>query len=113
MSRLVIEAVSSESKFTDVVFQLELFVSVSDAVTGGPISGLGPDHFRVCAPSGKIFDTVISGCEEAAWGRSSGEPSGCYVLSIGISKEGTQEKVEWTEGEFYPFGVQVRYTDEH
>jgi hypothetical protein len=112
MSRLVVEAVSGESRFMDVIFHLELFVSVSDAITGAPISGLLPDHFRVCAPSGKIFDTNISASVEAAWARSGGEPSGCYALGISIAKDGSQPKVEWTEGEYYPFGVQVRYTDE-
>jgi len=112
MSRLVVEAVSGESKFTDIVFNLELFVSVSDANTGAPISGLQPDHFRLCSPSGKVFDTAISAGVETLWARS-GEHSGCYELAITISKDGGMQKVEWMEGEFYPFGIQVRFTDEH
>ncbi len=113
MSRLIVEAVSGESKFTDIVFHLELFVSVSDANSGAPISGLLPDHFRLCSPSGKVFDTSISAGVEAAWSRSGGEQSGCYALGITIAKDGGKQNLEWMEGEYYPFGIQVRYTDDH
>jgi hypothetical protein len=113
MSRLIVAAVSGESKFTDIVFHLELFVSVSDAQSGAPISGLMPDHFRLCSPSGKVFDTTIAACNEADWPQSHGEHSGCYALGITIPRGDGKQKVEWVEGEFYPFGIQVRYTDEH
>lgn len=112
MSRLIVEAVSGESKYTDIVFHLELFVSVADSVTGAPISGLQPDHFRLCSPSGKVFDTTISSSSEALWS-SSTENSGCYALGVAIAKDGGRQKLEWMEGEYYPFGIQVRYTDEH
>jgi hypothetical protein len=112
MSRLIVEAVSGESKFTDIVFNLELFVSVSDATSGAPISGLQAEHFRLCSPSGKVFDSAISSSAEAFWSRSA-EHAGCYALGITIAKDAGKQKLEWMEGEFYPFGVQVRYTDEH
>ncbi len=112
MPRLIVEAVSGESKFTDVVFHLELFVSVSDALTGAPISGLLPDHFRLCTPSGKLFDATIAAGIEATWPRSNGEHSGCYALGITITREGGKQKIEWIEGEYYPFGIQVRYADD-
>ena len=112
MSRLIVEAVSGESKFIDIVFQLELFVSVSDAQTGAPVSGLMLDNFRLCAPSGALFDTVIAAGTEAAWDGAKGETSGCYSLSVSISKEGDKNKLEWVEGEYYPFGIQVQYTDD-
>jgi hypothetical protein len=111
MSRLIVEAVSGESKFTDIVFNLELFVTVSDAVAGAPISGLQADHFRLCTPSGKVFDTAISSVSEALWSKSQ-EHAGCYALGITIAKDTGKQKLEWIEGEFYPFGIQVRYTDE-
>jgi hypothetical protein len=112
MSRLIVEAVSGESKFIDIVFHLELFVSVSDAKTGAPVSGLAPDHFRLCSPSGKLFDTLISAGIEASWGHVQGDAAGCYSLGISISKDGGKQKLEWMEGEYYPFGVQVHYVDD-
>jgi hypothetical protein len=113
MSRLIVAAVSGESKFIDIVCRLELFVSVSDADTGAPISGLLPDHFRLCSPSGKLYDAVISAGVEAAWDRTNADGAGCYSLSISISKDGGKGKLEWLEGEHYAFGIQVRFTDEH
>jgi hypothetical protein len=110
MSRLIIEAVSGESKFVDVISRLELFVTVCHAETGAPISGLQPKHFRLCAPSGKLFGAVVDTCEEAVWDKANTDPSGCYALSIAISKE-DGHPMEWIEGEFYPFGIQVRYSD--
>jgi hypothetical protein len=112
MSRLIVEAVSGESKFIDIVFHLELFVSVVDANTGAPVSGLLPDHFRLCSPSGKLFDSVIAAGIEASWTRSD-DRSGCYSLGITITKDGDSKKLEWIEGEYYPFGIQVRFTDEN
>lgn len=111
MARLKVEAVSGESKFVDIVCHLELFVCVSDAATGAPISGLQPKHFRLCSPTGKIFDTHVDTCEESRWETASADASGCYALSIVVKKEGGTP-MEWLEGEFYPFGVQVRYSDD-
>jgi hypothetical protein len=113
MSRLIVEAVSGESKFIDIVFQLELFVSVSDSQTGAPVSGLMLDSFRLCAPSGALFDTVIAAGTEAAWGGVHGESSGCYSLSVSISMDSGKNKLEWVEGEYYPFGIQVQFTDDN
>jgi hypothetical protein len=113
MSRLIVEAVSGESKFIDIVFQLELFVSVSDAQTGAPVSGLMLDSFRLCAPSGALFDTIIAAGTEAAWNGVPGDSSGCYSLSVSISMENGQNKLEWVEGEYYPFGIQVQFTDDN
>jgi hypothetical protein len=113
MSRLIVEAVSGESRFIDIVFHLELFISVADSSTGAPISGLLPEHFRLCSPTGKLFDMQISAGTEAIWDRNTQEGSGCYSLGITISKDGGKHKLEWIEGEYYPFGIQVRYVDEH
>jgi hypothetical protein len=111
MSRLVLEAVSGESKFTDILLQLDLFVTVSDAKTGTPVTGLRFEHFQVCSPAGKVFDIQISALNEAAWAGQN-EGSGCYSLGVSISKDGGNQRLEWIEGEYYPFGIQVRFTDE-
>jgi hypothetical protein len=92
---------------------LELFVSVSDANTGAPISHLLPNHFKLCTPTGKLFDTAIAAGTEASWGHRNDQPSGCYSLGISISKDGDKQKLEWIEGEYYSFGIQVCFTDEH
>jgi hypothetical protein len=112
MSRLLVTAVSGESKFLDIVFHLELFVSVVDSDTGAPVSGLQTDHFRLCSPAGTVYGSVISSCTEASWNPLNGEGSGCYSFSIAVSKDGEKQKLEWMEGEYYTFGIQARYTDE-
>ena len=85
---------------------------VSDALTGVPMSGLQPKHFRLCSPTGKIFDTAVDTCSEARWEKADTAPSGCYALSVVVKKEGGGKPLEWLEGEFYPFGVQVRFSDD-
>jgi hypothetical protein len=112
MSRLILQAVSGESRFVDIVFHLELFVSASFADSGLPVSRLTPQHFRLSSPSGKVFDTEIATCAESQWTHASGEGAGCYELGITIAKGPGHAKVEWLEGEYYPFGVQVRFTDD-
>jgi hypothetical protein len=112
MSRLLVTAVSGESKFLDIVFHLELFVCVVDANTGEPITGLLADHFRLCSPVGMVYGSVISACTEATWNPQNTEGAGCYSLNIAVSKDVEKQKLEWMEGEFYTFGIQARYTDE-
>jgi hypothetical protein len=112
MSRLLVTAVSGESKFLDIVFQLELFVSVIDADSGAPVTGLVADHFRLCSPAGKVYGSVISACTEASWNPLNSEGAGCYSLNIAVSKDDGKQKLEWMEGEFYTFGIQARYTDD-
>lgn len=113
MSRLIVAAVSGESKFIDIAYQLELFVTVCDAETGIPISGLTADHFRACAPAGALFDIAIGACTESAWDADSGEGAGCYSLSVSLSQGGSAQPIPWLEGEFYPLGIQVRYADQN
>jgi len=112
MSRLVITAVSGESKFLDIVFHLELFVSVIDSETGAPVTGLAADHFRLCSPVGMVYGSVISACTESTWNPANTEAAGCYTLNIAVSKDVEKQKLEWMEGEFYTFGIQARYTDD-
>jgi len=112
MPRLIVDAVSGESKFIDIAYQLELFVTVCDAASGAPISGLMSDHFRACSPAGALFDITIGTCVESAWDAESGEGSGCYSLSVSLSQGDGAEPIAWLEGEFYPLGIQVRYEDQ-
>jgi hypothetical protein len=111
MPRLIVEALSGESKYVDVINRLELFVTVCDATTGTPIPGLQPKHFRICAPNGKLFGISVDTCTEAVWDQSSTDPTGCYALSIAITQDGNGHPLEWIEGEFYPFGIQVLFID--
>jgi hypothetical protein len=111
MPRLIVEALSGESKFVDIINRLELFVTVCDAATGTAIPGLQPKHFRICVPHGKLFGVSVDTCMEAVWEPGSTDPSGCYALSIAITKDGGGQPLEWMEGEFYPFGIQVRFSD--
>jgi hypothetical protein len=113
MSRIIVAAVSGESKFIDIAYQLELFVTVCDAASGAPISGLTADHFRACAPSGSLFDITIGACVESTWDTQSGEGSGCYSLSVSLSQGADAQPIPWLEGEFYPLGIQVRYADQN
>jgi len=112
MARLVIDAVSGESKFVDIARHLELFVCVSDALTGVPISGLQPKHFRLCSPAGKVFGTKVEACTETTWEKGGNDSTGCYALSVVVTQEGSSKQLEWLEGEFYPFGIQVRFSDD-
>jgi hypothetical protein len=111
MARLMVEAVSGESKFVDVAHRLELFVCVTDALTGMPISGLQPKHFRLCAPPGKVFGSEVDTCTETVWNKANSDPTGCYALSVVVTKE-SGDPLQWLEGEFYPFGIQVRFSDD-
>lgn len=113
MPRLIVDAVSGESKFIDIAYQLELFVTVCDATGGAPVSGLCDHHFRACAPAGALFDIAINGCTESNWDAESGEGTGCYSLSVSLSQGANAQPIPWLEGEFYPLGIQVRYADQN
>lgn len=109
MSRLIVQAVSGESKFVDVAFQLALFVSVTTE-SGAAVSGLALDNFRLCAPAGSLFGIAVSSGAEATW--NNGDNAGCYSLNVTISRDQSSNH-EWIEGEYYPFGIQVQFNDEH
>lgn len=112
MSRLLVEAVSRERQFSDSWWQLALFVSVSRADDGTPVTGLELHQFRVCAPTGSILEFNLSGGYEAHWEPTDQELAGCYSLNVRYQWETKGPGLnEWTEGEFYPFGIQVRVPD--
>jgi hypothetical protein len=111
MGCLIVEAVSGESRFVDVAGQLVLFVSVTRP-DGLPVTGLKAQHFRVAAPAGSVYGLVLQRVEEAHWEGAAAESAGCYTLSIAFQSDArTNEKREWIEGEFYPFAIQVRFTE--
>jgi hypothetical protein len=111
MSRLIVEAVSSETRFVDLRSRLELFVSVSRASDGAPVTGLQTKDFRFCSPAGNVYGLTLEGGREAVWEGTS-EAAGCYSLSVAFKGEGGRTPArEWVEGEFYPFGIQVRFKD--
>lgn len=111
MARLIVEAVSGESRFVDVAGQLVLFVSVTRQ-DGTAVTGLKAPHFRVTAPAGSVYGLALQRVEEARWDGAATEPAGCYTLNIAFQVDArTSEKREWIEGEFYAFAIQVRFTE--
>ncbi len=109
MARLVVEAVSREYSTSDLVWHLQLFVSVSRADDGTPVTGLELDNFRVCSAIGGVLTVTLSGGYEGDWEPLDVEPAGCYSLSVTRKWEKRGAAIqEWTEGEFYSFGVQAR-----
>jgi hypothetical protein len=113
MTRLIVEAVSGETKFVDLRSRLELFVSVARAADGSPVTGLKAQDFRFCSPAGTVYGLTLEGGREATWEGVESEGTGCYSLSIAFKPEpsGRNPAREWMEGEFYPFGIQVRFRD--
>ena len=112
MARLIVEAVSGEHKTTDVVWELMLFVSVSRADDGRPVTGLDQENFRICSPVGSVLELKLLGGTEAQWEPTDQSPAGCY--SLGIMRKwqsGDSPIFEWVKGEFYPFGIQVLVRD--
>jgi hypothetical protein len=111
MGRLIVEAVSAESRFVDVAGRLVLFVSVSREEDGAPVSGLKLQHFRVAAPAGSVYGVRLESVEEVKWESQPPEPAGCYSLGIAFQGDAkASERREWIEGEFYTFAVQARFS---
>jgi len=104
MARLIVEAVTGEFKGTDVISVLKVFVSVSRADDGKPVTGLSASNFRIASSLGLVLDPTVGFVNERNWEPGDSEPSGCYSLEIKRpSSEG-----KWGEGEYYAFGIQVR-----
>ena len=113
MARLIVEAVSREYKSADAAWRLTLFVSVSRADDGAPVTGLALSAFRICSPLGELLDLELLEGREACWEPDDTEPAGCYALDVRRKWEGGGTPVQpWTKGEFYSFGIQVRRHDE-
>lgn len=109
MARLIVDAVSQESKSVhEDGYVLLLFVSVSRADTGAAVNGLGRDHFRVCSPLGAVFEMNILAAEELDWEPADTEAAGCYSLRVARKWAHSGELSEWNRLESACFGVQVR-----
>ncbi len=108
MARLIVDAVSQESKsIHDDSYVLLLFVSVSQADTGAPVNGLGHEHFKVCSPLGAVFEINILGSQEVDWEPADTEAAGCYSLRIVRKWAHSGELSEWNKLESSCFGLQV------
>jgi hypothetical protein len=102
MARLLVEAVGNEARSVDVVADILVYVSVSKADTGEPVTGLVKENFRICSSIGLAIDPAVSLVSESKW-----EPddlAGCYSLWIYRGQGG-----QWAKGEFYAFGIQVNW----
>jgi hypothetical protein len=108
MARLIVDAVSQESKSVhDDGYVLLLFVSVSHADTGAPVNGLDREHFRVCSPLGAVFEMNILRSQELDWEPADTDAAGCYSLRIVRKWAHSGELSEWNKLEYYCFGLQV------
>jgi hypothetical protein len=103
MARLIVEAVPAEKK-SGLVGALEVYVSVSGADDGQPVTGLSQSNFRIAYTLGSIHNPAILPVSEANWEPDDNEPSGCYRLQI--TPHSTDP--EWGTGERYAFGIQAR-----
>lgn len=113
MARLIVDAVSQESKsIHDDSFVLLLFASVSHADSGAPVNGLNAEHFRVCSPLGAVFEMNILGSQEVDWEPADTDAAGCYSLRIARKWAHTGELSEWNKIESFCFGLQVRVPEE-
>src|SRR5215469_8670282 len=99
MSRLIVKAVSAESTVS-ASSDGSLYVSVSRATNGKPVTGLSEKNFRATVEG---EDLIINAFGESLWSHPGGETTGCY--SLGIAFADTTEK--WTKGEHYALGLQV------
>ncbi|HAB15429.1 MAG TPA: hypothetical protein DCE44_03155 [Verrucomicrobiales bacterium] len=93
-----------------------VFVSVSRASDGQPVTGLGLDNFRIASSAGSILDPKPVLVSEVEWEPATGEPAGCYRLSIERGHSVTDKPgdvSQWSKGETYSFGVQVRIFETH
>ncbi|HEY7379045.1 MAG TPA: hypothetical protein VH542_10210 [Steroidobacteraceae bacterium] len=111
MGRLIVEAVSGESRFVDVAGRLVVFVSVTRQEDGSPVLGLKAQHFRIAPPAGSVYGLAVAGVDEAKWEGMQSESAGCYSLSIAFQADKNGGTREWIEGEFYPLAIQVRFTE--
>jgi hypothetical protein len=88
-----------------------VFVSVTRQEDGSPVLGLKTQHFRIAAPAGSLYGLAVDAVEEARWEGGQPESAGCYSVSIAFQADKNGGQREWIEGEFYPFAIQVRFTD--
>ena len=108
MARLILHAVSQESGSVDLVYQLRLFISVSRAEDGSPVTGLTLENFRVCSRLGASYRFELKDGKETNWEGADRNLSGCYSLGIvRVAQPEDGSLLEWTPGEYYSFGLGV------
>ncbi len=100
MARLLVSAVTREST-GDTWHRLLIYVSVSRADDGTPVTGLTKENFRITSNISIVVDPTVMAAHETKWEPGDAEPSGCYSVDIG-RPDG------WGKGQTYTFGVQVR-----
>jgi hypothetical protein len=126
MSRLIVEAVSNEPKtegalVPGVVSHLTLFVCVSRADDGSPVSGLKKGQFQLCqpnliwikgAPGAASLATVsIFKVDEIPVGTTEKkERSGFYKLALNLKLQSGKSQV-FEEDAAYVFGLGVSNRD--
>ncbi|HVR99388.1 MAG TPA: hypothetical protein VMW27_22390 [Thermoanaerobaculia bacterium] len=103
MARLIVKAVPNETTGSDLVFNLQVYVSVSRADDGRPVTSLTKENFRISSSIGGVLDPKPSAVHERHWEPGDTELSGCYSLSISRGSAGEK----WFKGEYYAFGIQV------
>ena len=116
MACLLVAAVSNESHAVDAMGRLLLFVSVSRMTDGQPVTGLGLDNFRIASSVGSVLDPKPVAVAEVEWEPGTGEPSGCYRISLDRGRseyDRSGQAPAWIPGEFYAFGLQVRVFETH
>ena len=104
MARLVVSAVTRESEKSDSWHRLLMYVSVSRAEDGSPVTGLEKRNFRITSNISLVVDPEVWSVHETEWEPGDTEPSGCYTIDIG-RKDG------WGPDQTYTFGVQARTFD--
>ena len=103
MARLLVEAVTREST-GDAWHRLLIYVSVSRADDGSPVTGLTKRNFRITSNISLVVDPQVWSVHETAWEPGDKEPSGCYTIDI-------HRTDGWGPGQNYTLGVQARTFD--
>ena len=98
MARLIVSISSGEEIASDTLNALELFVSVSRATNGKPVTGLTKDNFNVAS-----YEDVVFSCAELKWQPGNTEPSGCYAFQLSHAPSSP-----FFKGEYYSIGIQAR-----
>jgi len=105
MARLIVEAVSGEVQTEDIRNVLELFVSVSRADDGSPVTGLSWINFQICSSIGTTNDMKLSIKQEQNWDIQDVVPAGCYSIMLTYRYEQTYSPRNWRPGGFYVLGI--------
>jgi len=98
MPRLIVNAVPAETVSIDSIGDIAMYVSVSRADNGKPVTGLSEKNFQVGTLG---LDLRIATCAEIKY--ASNESSGCYELDVAQA-----DASPWSKGEYYQFVVQAR-----